>query len=147
MYTKKIYFSGDLNELQKTFSGINGVLKITAGNISTLNVISYVNPAPRNLEISGVEVEFNPKKIDVSTLLDTLFKRLNPYAENNLGVYYATGEDAPQVELHMNFIANKGKCPAVTSAALTLNDPNSNPRLLRQCYVNFGRLKNFAANA
>ena len=146
MYTKKIYFSGNLNELQKTFSGVNGVIKVTAGNISAQNVISYVNHKPRNLEnIFGVEVEFNPKKIDVSTLLDIVFDKINPYVENNLGVYYATGEDAPQVELHMNFVANKGKCPAVTSAALTLNDPTSKPTL--KCYVNFGRLKNFAANA
>ena len=146
MYTKKIYFSGDLNELQKIFSGVNGVLKVTAGNISAQNVISYVNHEPRNLEnISGVEVEFNPKKIDMSTLLDIVFDKINPYEENNLGVYYATGEDAPQVELHINFIANKGKCPAVTSAALTLNDPTSKPTL--KCYVSFGRLKSFAANA
>ena len=146
MYTKKIYFSGDLNELQKIFSGVNGVLKISAGYISAQNVISYVNPAPRNLEnILGVEVEFNPKKIDVSTLLDTLFENLNPYAENNLGVYYSSGEDAPQVELHMNFVANKGKTLAATSANITINDPNS--KITRKCYVNFGRLKNFAANA
>ena len=144
MYTKKIYISGDLNELQKIFSGVGGVLKITAGNFAAQNVSSYVNPAPRNVEnISGVEVEFNPKKIDVSTLLDILFGKLNPYEENNLGVYYLSGEDAPQVELHINFIANKGKCPAVTSAALTMNDPNSNKKLLRKCYVNFGRAKDF----
>ena len=142
MYTKKIYFSGDLNKLQKTFSGVNGVLKVISGNIAAQNVISYVNHEPRNLEnISGVEVEFNPKKIDMSTLLDIVFDKINPYEENNLGVYYATGEDAPQVELHINFIANKGKCPAVTSAALTLNDPTSKPTL--KCYVNFGRFKNF----
>ena len=146
MYTKKIYFSGDLNKLQKTFSGVNGVLKVISGNIAAQNVISYVNHEPRNLEnISGVEVEFNPKKIDMSTLLDIVFDKINPYEENNLGVYYATGEDAPQVELHINFIANKGKCPAVTSAALTLNDPTSKPTL--KCYVSFGRLKSFAANA
>ncbi len=142
MYTKKIYFSGDLNRIQETFRVLKGVLKVSAGNISAQNVISYVNHEPRNLEnISGVEVEFNPKKIDVSTLLDTLFDKINPYEENNLGVYYSLGEDAPQVELHMNFVANKGKCPAVTSAALTLNDPTSKPN--RKCYVNFGRLKEF----
>ena len=141
MYTKKIYFSGDLDALQKIFTD---VIKVTSGQISAQNVISYVNPAPRNVEnISGVEVEFNPKKIDVSTLLDTLFENLNPYAENNLGVYYSSGEDAPQVELHMNFVANKGKQQVSSSAALTINDPNSKPN--RKCYVNFGRLKNFQA--
>ena len=144
MYTKKIYFSGDLNILIETFSGVKGVVKVTAGNIDAQNVISYVNREPRTLEnISGAEIEFNPKKIDISTLLDILFNNLNPYAENNLGVYYAMGEDAPQVELHMNFVANKGKCPASSSAALIMNDPNSNPRLNRQCFVNFGRFKNF----
>ncbi len=148
MYTKKIYFSGDLNILIETFEGVKGVIKVTAGNIAAQNVISYAYREPRSIEkISGVEVEFNPKKIDVSTLLDILFNNLNPYEENNLGVYYSMGEDAPQVELHMNFVANKGKCPASTGAALIMNDPNSNPRLNRQCYVNFGRFTNFAANA
>lgn len=146
MYTKKIYFSGDLNILAETFEGVKGVLKVTVGKIAAQNVISYAEPEPRSIEnFSGVEIEFNPKKIDVSTLLDILFNNLNPYEENNLGVYYSSGEDAPQVELHMNFVANKGKCLASTSAALTLNDPNSNPRLTRKCYVNFGRFKNFSA--
>lgn len=145
MYTKKIYFSGDSNILFDTFEGVKGVIKVATGKISAQNVISYTNSEPRSVEnISGVEIEFNPKKIDVSTLIDILFNNLNPYEENNLGVYYSSGEDAPQVELHINFVANKGKCPAVTSAALTLNDPNSNPRLNRKCYVNFGRFKNFA---
>ena len=144
MYTKKIYFSGDLNILVETFSGVKGVIKVTAGNIDAQNVISYVNREPRTLEnISGAEIEFNPKKIDISTLLDILFNNLNPYENNNLGVYYAMGEDAPQVEFHMNFVANKGKCPASSSAALIMNDPNSNPRLNRQCFVKFGRFKNF----
>lgn len=144
MYTKKIYFSGDLDILIETFEGVKGVMKITAGKIAAQNVISYAAPEPRNLEnISGVEVEFNPKKNDISTLLDILFNNLNPYEENNLGVYYSSGEDAPQVEVHMNFVANKGKCPVSTSAALIMNDPNSNPRLTRKCYVNFGRFKNF----
>ena len=37
MYTKKIYISGDLNELQKIFNGVEGVLKITAGNFAAQN--------------------------------------------------------------------------------------------------------------
>ena len=149
MYTKKIYFSGDVAELLDIFENVNGVLKVTAGNIFAQNVISYADREPRSIEnFPGAEIEFNPKKIDVSTLMDILFNNLNPYEKNNLGVYYASGEDAPQVELHMNFVANKGKCPASSSAALIMNDPNSNPRLTRQCYVNFGRFKKFeVANA
>ena len=144
MYTKKIYFSGDFDILVETFEGVKGVMKVTAGKINAQNVISYAAPELRDIEnISGVEIEFNPKKIDVSTLLDILFNNLNPYEENNLGVYYSSGEDAPQVEFYMNFVSNKGKCPAGTSAEFIMNDPNSNPRLTRKCYVNFGRLKNF----
>ena len=144
MYTKKIYFSGDTDILLETFEGVNGVLKVTAGFIDAKNVVSYADREPRSIEnFAGVELEFNPKKIDISTLLDILFNNLNPYEDNNLGVYYSAGEDAPQVEVHMNFVANKGKCPATTSAALIMNDPNSNPRLNRQCYVHFGRFKNF----
>ena len=124
MYTKKIYFSGDTDILIETFEGVNGVLKVTAGKISAQNVISYANREPRSIEnLAGVEIEFNPKKIDISTLLDILFNNLSPYEKNNLGVYYSAGEDAPQVELHLNFVANKGKCPATTSAALIMNDP------------------------
>ena len=144
MYTKKIYFSSDTDILIETFEGVNGVLKVTAGEISAQNVISYADREPRSIEnLAGTEIEFNPKKIDISTLLDILFNNLNPYEKNNLGVYYSAGEDAPQVELHLNFVANKGKCPATTSAALIMNDPNSNPRLNRQCYVHFGRFKSF----
>lgn len=147
MYTKKIYFSGgDFHELQELYSGIPGVVEVTAGTISAKNVCSYANPEPRELEnISGVEVVFNPKKIDLSMLMDVLFNVLNPYAENNLGVYYATGEDEPQVELHMNFIANRGKQPLATNACITINDTTLNKKFARKCYASAGRLKNFTA--
>ena len=147
LYTKKIYFSGgDFHELQELFSEIPGVVEVTAGFISAKNVCSYANPEPRELEnISGVEVKFNPKKIDLSILMDILFGVLNPYSENNLGVYYASGEDEPQVELHLNFIANRGKQPLATNACITVNDTTLNPKFARKCYAAAGRLKNFVA--
>ena len=145
MYTKKIYFSGgEFNELKHFFAALKGVVSVTFGTICAENVISYANPEPRNLEnIFGVEVEFNPKKNDISTLMDELFAVVNPYVENNLGVYYSMGEDAPQVELHMNFVANHGKESVGSNAAITINDPNFNPKRARKCYAAFGRLKNF----
>ncbi len=148
MYTKKIYFSGgDFNELKKIFVNLNGVVNVTFGKICAANVISYVDPTPRDVEnILGVEVEFNPKKNDVSTLIDELFAVVTPYKENNAGVYYKMGEDAPQVELHMNFIANRGKESVGSDAALTINDPNSNPKRARKCYAAYGRLKSFSAD-
>ena len=145
MYTKKIYFSGgNFNELKSIFAELKGVVNVTFGSISASNVFSYANPEPRSFEnIFGVEVEFNPKKNDISTLMDELFAAISPYVENNLGVYYAMGEDAPQVELHMNFIANCGKESVGSNAAITINDPNSNPKRARKCYAVMGRLTKF----
>jgi len=146
LYTKKIYFSGgNVNELQKIFNDVPGVVKVLIGTATARNVHSYVNHEPQTLEnISSVEIEFNPKKMDLSMLMDILFNVLNPYAENNLGVYYSSGEDEPQVELHLNFIANRGKEPVVSKACLTINDPHID-KVVRKCYVKVGRLTNFVA--
>ena len=146
MYTKKIYFSGgNVQELQEIFIDVPGVLSVLIGKLSAKNVHSYVNHEPQTIEnISSVEIEFNPKKMDLSMLMDVLFNVLNPYVENNLGVYYNSGEDEPQVELHLNFIANRGKEPVVSKACLTINDPHVD-KIVRKCYVKVGRLINFIA--
>ncbi|MBR6012402.1 MAG: peptide methionine sulfoxide reductase [Selenomonadaceae bacterium] len=147
MYTKKIYFTAEnFDRLKNIFENIRGVEKISAGKISAENVSSQVEPEPQEFEnIFGAEIEFNPKKIDISTLLDNLFENFSPYKENNLGVYYFSREDEPQIELHMNFVATRGKQMVSSCANLTINDPNSNPNLARKCYVKVGKLKNFIA--
>lgn len=146
MYTKKIYFTAEnFDEMKNVFEKIPGVLKIVGGKISARNVTSQVQPEPHEIENFGAEVEFNPKKTDLSTLMDIFFENFNPYKENNLGVYYFSGEDEPQIELHMNFVATSGKQMVSSCANLTINDPNSNPNLARKCYVKVGRLKNFVA--
>lgn len=146
MYTKKIYFSGgNIHELQEIFTDIPGVLGVLIGKLSAKNVHSYVNPEPQALnDVQSVEIEFNPKKMDLSMLMDVLFNVLNPYADENLGVYYNSGEDEPQIELHLNFIANRGKEPVVSKACLTINDPHID-KIVRKCYVRVGRLINFVA--
>ena len=146
MYTKKIYFSGgNVNELQEIFSDVPGVVKVLIGQSSAKNVHSYVDHEPQTLEkIPSVEIEFNPKKMDLSMLMDILFNVLNPYADKTLGVYYNSGEDEPQVELHLNFIANRGREPVVSKACLTINDPHVD-KVVRKCFVKVGRLINFVA--
>lgn len=146
MYTKKIYFSGgNVRELQEIFTELPGVVKVLIGTLAAKNVRSYVNQEPRTVEkISAVEIEFNPKRTDLSTLMDILFNALNPYADKNLGVFYSSGEDEPQVELHVNFIANRGREPVVSKACLTINDPNID-KPVRRCFVSVGRLINFTA--
>lgn len=145
MYTKKIYFSGgNVHELQEIFSDLPGVVSVLVGNLSARNVHSYVNPEPQTIEdVASVEIEFNPKKMDLSMLMDIFFSVLNPYADKTLGVYYSSGEDEPQVELHLNFIANRGREPVVSKACLTINDPNN--KTVRKCFAKAGRLVNFEA--
>lgn len=146
MYTKKIYFSGtNVNELQEVFTDLPGVLKVLIGTAAAKNVHSYVNHELQTLkDISVVEIEFNPKKMDLSMLMDILFNVLNPYADKDLGIYYNSGEDEPQVELHLNFIANRGKEPVVSKACLTINNPNID-KVVRKSFVKVGRLINFTA--
>ena len=135
MYTKKIYFSGgDFHELQEVFSDVPGVVNTLTGYIEAVD----------ETEVNGVEVEFNPKKMDLSMLMDILFAVVDPYTQK-AGVYYTNGEDEPQVELHLNFIANRGKQPAVSCVGLTINDPNSNPKFARKCLARAARLKKFTA--
>lgn len=145
MYTKKIYFSGgNVRELQEIFRDIPGVLSVLVGKLSAKNVHSYINPEMQTIEgVESVEIEFNPKKMDLSMLMDVFFNVFNPYADK-LGVYYNSGEDEPQVELHLNFIANRGKEPVVSKACLTINDPNID-KIVRKCFVSVGRLINFVA--
>ncbi|MBE8954618.1 MAG: peptide-methionine (S)-S-oxide reductase [Quinella sp. 2Q5] len=147
MYTKKIFFSGgNVRELQEIFADVPGVIDVTVGKISARNVHSYVEPEPQAVEnISAVQIEFNPKRMDLSMLMDVLFTVLNPYADKTLGVWYSSGEDEPQVELHLNFIANRGKEPVVYRACITVNDPNSDARRSRKCFARVGRLTNFTA--
>ena len=146
MYTKKIYFSGgNVRELQEIFSDVPGVVSVLVGKLSARNVHSYVNHEPQMIEdVPSVEIEFNPKKMDLSMLMDVLFNVLNPYVDKTLGVFYLSGEDEPQVELHLNFIANRGKEPVVSKACLTINDPNVD-KIVRKCFASVGRLINFVA--
>ena len=155
MYTKKIYFSGgSFHELQEVFSNVRGVQAVRTGYINAAGDASYkAVVAGRQQAVLGIEVCYDPKKTDVSTLMDILFAVINPYTLDKQGscegpmyrsgVYYIDAEDEPIVELHMNFIASRGKPPAATGAALTMNDPNSDRRLARKCYAQSMPLQHF----
>lgn len=156
MFTKKIYFAGgNFHELQEVFARIHGVVTTQAGYIdSSVPSPSYDEVMTgRTGAAVGVEVCYDPKKIDLSSLIDILFAVVNPYSKEKQGecegpmyrsgVYYISAEDEPIIEYHMNFIRNRKKAPATTGAKLTLNDPNSNPVGVRKCYAEAMRLKNF----
>lgn len=118
IYTKRIFFHArDINDLQKIFSEVNGVLKVETGLIDP---IGELHPDLTE-QLDGIRIEFNPKKMDLSQLMDLLFSVRDPY-ENPVGIFYEHGEDIPQIDLHLNFIANRGKQPVTTDSNLTVND-------------------------
>lgn len=155
MYKKKIYFSGgDFHELQEVFNGLPGVTEVRTGYINAEGEADFDKVAAASVKAyMGVEVVFNPKKMDISKLMDVFFAVVNPYVTDGqgnargemyrAGVFYADAEDEPQVELHLNFIANRGKPPAVSCIGITMNDPNSNPKLARHCYCMAKPLESF----
>ena len=155
LYTKKIYFSGgDFHELQEVFAHVPGVVSTCTGYINGDRDTTYADVAAGEVKAyMGVEVTYNPKKMDISQLLDLLFGVVNPYVPDGqgkargemyrAGVFYASAEDEPQVQLHLNFIANRGKAPVVGNAGLTVNDPNSNPKLARKLCAIAAPLENF----
>ncbi|MCR5439831.1 MAG: peptide-methionine (S)-S-oxide reductase [Selenomonas sp.] len=147
MYTKKIYFSGgDFHELQAVFTGLPGVLSTRTG---------YLTGEGNDDEVHGIEVEYNPKKVDLSMLMDILFTVVTPYRPDGqgkavgkafrAGVWYTDAEDEPQLQFYMHFLASRGKPPAATGAGLTINDPNS--KAVRKCYAKAAPLKDFRVAA
>ena len=143
MYMKKIYFSGgDFHELQAVFTGLPGVVTTRVG---------YLTGEGNDDEVHGIEVEYNPKKVDLSMLMDILFTVVTPYRpdgqgkaigqEFRAGVWYTDAEDEPHLQFYMHFLANRGKAPAATGAGLTINDPNS--KAVRKCYAQAIPLKTF----
>ena len=155
LYTRKICFSGgDFHELQEVFAHVPGVVETRTGYINGEKEAAYTDVATGKVAaLMGVEVTYNPKKMDISKLLDILFAVVNPYVPDGqgkargpmyrAGVFYTSAEDEPQIQLHLNFIANRGKAPAVGNAQLTVNDPNSNPQLARKLYALAEKLQSF----
>ena len=75
MYTKKIYFSGgNVRKLQEIFTDLPSVINVLIGSVNAKNVHSYVEPDFTTLDnVPAVQIEFNPKRMDISMLMDILF--------------------------------------------------------------------------
>lgn len=156
MYTKKIYFSGgSFHELQAIYDGLRGIVAVKAGYINPdNNDVSYKAVEDGTVKaVMGICLEYNPKKIDISSLLDILFSVTDPYSDNQqgpligpmyiCGVFYDSMEDLPQLQLHLNFMANRGTPPAVDGSPLTVNDPVSDQKQRRQLCVKTEPLVSF----
>lgn len=142
MFLKKISVSGgDPRELQAVFSDVPGIVDSFVGTIQADEEC-----------IQGLDLHFDPKRIDISMILDLLFAVVDPHLPDGqgnwrgpayrAGVWYEDEEDLPQLELYMNFLRNRGKSPAVTNAKLTINDPNTTKKV-QHCYAGIHRQDRF----
>lgn len=146
MYWKHIYLSGGAYEDLQYFCGrMKGVAEVTAGQI-----IFKRDPADGGQEMRfGVSIRYNPKRLDLSTLFDTLYAVINPYArtkeeeETPKGIYYDSLEDEPQIEYYINFLNSRGREPLVSSACVTVNDPMPAETAARRCQIEVGRVHCF----
>lgn len=137
---KKLYLSGEAATLKEAFAGLRGVDAVTGGNVEASN----------DLKIKGVEIDYNPKKIDICELLKTYFETVDPYvlAEDPLlqpAVVYCSSEDIPQIEYYARYMQSRGAEPAAALGNLIMNDSITPGREIRKMLVNYGRLINFTA--
>lgn len=137
---KKLYLAGEAAVLKEAYSGLRGVDAVTSGNVE----------ASGELKIKGVEIDYNPKKIDICELLKTYFETVDPYvlAENSLlqpAVIYCSSEDIPQIEYYARYMQSRGAEPAAALGNLIMNDSITPGREIRKMLVNYGRLISFTA--
>ena len=153
---KRICLSGaDMNELEEVFTGRRGIAHVRTGYINAAanaahdDVMSGASGGRM-----GIEIVYDPKKIDISQLLDLHFAVVTPYSIDGqgyvrgpmyrAGVFYESAEDEPQIQLYLTFLAGKGRCPAM-GEHLTLNDPNSSADARRVMHATMERLSSFQA--
>ena len=151
---KRICLSGaDMYELEEVFRGRRGIASVRTGYINAAENASYeaVETGAAGGRM-GIEIVYDPKKIDISQLLDLHFAVVTPYSIDGqgyvrgvmyrAGVFYESAEDEPQIQLYLTFLAGKGRCPA-TGEHLTLNDPNSSAAARRVMHATMERLTSF----
>lgn len=137
---KTLYLAGEAAALTAALVNLRGVEAVRAGKML----------AESGLEAQGVEVAYNPKKIDICELLKNYFETVDPYvlAEDKLlqpAVIYSSNEDVPQIEYYARYMQSRGAEPAAALGNLIMNDSITPGREIRKMLVNYGRLKSFAA--
>lgn len=137
---KKLYLSGEAAALKEAFAELRGVDAVTSGTVEASN----------DLKIKCVEIDYNPKKIDICELLKIYFETVDPYvlAEDPLlqpAVVYCSSEDIPQIEYYARYMQSRGAEPAAALGNLIMNDSITPGREIRKMLVNYGRLVKFNA--
>ena len=133
-FMKELYLAGGpYYGLQEVFSRVKGVARVRAGfaNCST------DFPSKEDIysgKVEGrecIQVIYNPKKIDIVSLLSLFFTIINPYTDGiqgkaegpqfRSGVYYTSREDTMQISYYLTFLQNRGIHRRMTDDAVVFN--------------------------
>lgn len=134
-FMKELYLAGGpYYGLQEVFSKVKGVARVRAG------FANCSREAPSKEDIySGkaegrecIQIIYNPKKIDIVSLLSLFFTIINPYTDGiqgkavgpqyRSGIYYTSHEDTMQISYYLIFLQNRGITRPVTDAAVVFNE-------------------------
>lgn len=134
-FMKELYLAGGpYYGLQEVFSRIRGVARVRAGFANC----SSAYPSKEDI-YSGkaegrecIQVIYNPKKIDIVSLLSLFFTIINPYTDGiqgkavgpqfRSGVYYTSHEDTMQISYYLIFLQNRGQTRRMTDASIVFNE-------------------------
>ena len=134
-FMKELYLAGGpYYGLQKVFSRVKGVARVRAGFANC----SREAPSKEDIysgKVEGrecIQVIYNPKKIDIVSLLSLFFTIINPYTDGiqgkavgpqfKSGVYYTSREDTMQISYYLIFLQNRGITHRMTDAAIVFNE-------------------------
>lgn len=133
-FMKELYLAGGpYYGLQEVFSRVKGVARVRAGFANC----SSDSPLKEDIysgKVEGrecIQVIYNPKKIDIVSLLSLFFTIINPYTDGiqgkaegpqfRSGVYYTSPEDTMQISYYLTFLQNRGIHRRMTEDALVFN--------------------------
>ena len=139
-----VLIGGERPVVQEILTSIEGVNDVRCGRANSLT---------KQEELEGVKVFYNPKLIDLGTVLlkfceimETYQKKLPTLDFNkfkdDISIYYTSGEDVPQIEYYVKFMQMKGAEPGACLGNLIVNDTmtrEQHPKIL----MKYSRLRDF----
>ncbi len=151
---KELYLAGGpYYGIQEVFSRIRGVTDTVAGFANSRK------EKPTKEEVASgntgavecVKVVYNPKKIDITSLLSLFFTIINPYTDGiqgkcsgpqyRTGIYYTSAEDTFQITYYMSYIKSRGAGRGLSTDAVVLNEIRKN--FLPEVQTEVKKLENF----
>lgn len=148
---KYLYLAGpDVRDLEEVFSYAYGVEETSIGMVTGIApkaIVEYAKPIIPD-PAQCVRVGFNPKKVDVTSIISLYFKLINPYLlhidiSKRTGVYYESGEDLMQIEMYFRFLQGRGGEPPTNGNSVILNDSYTPGVERRELLTELAKMKSF----